>query len=144
MGGALPGPREARGADVNDDMDPASDQANRRRPKHIPMVSNPACLPSFRYVPYMPDRTHALDPVDFSTHVMSLASTALIALGKLPAPDGHPHPLDLETAKHLIDVLAMLEVKTKGNLEEGEAKLLASLIYDLRVAFVDGQKQAHP
>jgi hypothetical protein len=79
----------------------------------------------------------ALGPVDFSTHVMSLASTALIALNKLPAPDDQPHPLDLETAKHLIDVLAMLETKTKGNLEEAEAKLLASLIYDLRVAFVD-------
>jgi len=81
----------------------------------------------------------ALGPIDFSTHVLSLASTALIALGKMPAPDGKPHPVDLETAKHLIDVLAMLEAKTKGNLEESETKLLASLIYDLRVAFVDAQ-----
>jgi hypothetical protein len=81
----------------------------------------------------------ALGPIDFSTHALSLASTALIALGKMPAPDGRPHPVDLETAKHLIDVLAMLEAKTKGNLEESETKLLASLIYDLRVAFVDAQ-----
>lgn len=79
-------------------------------------------------------------PVDFSTHVLSLASTALIALGKMPAPDGGNHPLDLETAHHLIDVLAMLEAKTKGNLDEAESKLLASLIYDLRVAYVDAQK----
>ena len=92
----------------------------------------------------MPDREHALDPVDFSTHVLSMASTALIALGKMPAPDGAPHPVDLETARHLIDVLAMLETKTKGNLDEAEGKLLASLVYDLRVAFVDAQKQAHP
>jgi hypothetical protein len=81
----------------------------------------------------------ALGPVDFTTHVMSLASSALIALGKLPAPDGQPHPLDRETAKHLIDVLAMLEVKTHGNLDATEAKLLASLIYDLRVAYVDAE-----
>jgi len=81
----------------------------------------------------------ALGPIDFSTHVLSLASTALIALGKMPAPDGRPHPIDLETAKHLIDVLAMLEGKTKGNLDEAESKLLASLVYDLRVAFVDAQ-----
>jgi hypothetical protein len=78
-------------------------------------------------------------PVDFSTHVLSLASTALIALGKMPPPDGGQHPLDLETARHLIDVLAMLEVKTKGNLDEAEHRLLASLVYDLRVAFVDAQ-----
>lgn len=80
-------------------------------------------------------------PVDFSTHVLSLATTALIALGKMPAPDGAAHELDLETARHLIDVLAMLEDKTKGNLDEAEAKLLASLVYDLRVAFVDVQKR---
>ena len=88
----------------------------------------------------MPDsQPVALGPVDFSTHILSLASTALIALGKMPAPDGMDQPRDLETAKHLIDVLAMLETKTKGNLDEAETKLLASLIYDLRVAYVDAQ-----
>jgi hypothetical protein len=81
----------------------------------------------------------ALGAVDFSTHVLSLASTALIALGKMPAPDGQPHPLDVETARHLIDVLAMLQHKTHGNLDEAEQKLLASLLYDLRVAAVDAQ-----
>jgi Domain of unknown function (DUF1844) len=87
----------------------------------------------------MAEQAQALGPVDFSTHVLSLASTALIALGKMPGPEGENLPLDLETARHLIDVLAMLEVRTKGNLEEAEQKLLASLIYDLRVAFVDAQ-----
>src|SRR5688572_14808267 len=82
----------------------------------------------------------ALGPVDFSTHILSLASTALIALGKMPAPDGVQQALDLETARHLIDVLGMLEQKTKGNLDEAETKLLQSLIYDLRVAYVDAQK----
>jgi hypothetical protein len=81
----------------------------------------------------------ALGPVDFSTHVLSLASSALIALGKMPAPDGATQAIDLETARHLIDVLSMLEHKTKGNLDEAETKLLASLIYDLRVAYVDAQ-----
>jgi hypothetical protein len=87
----------------------------------------------------MSEQTHALAPIDFSTHVVSLASTALIALGRMPDPDGESRPIDLETARHLIDVLGMLEQKTKGNLEEAEHKLLASLIYDLRVAFVDTQ-----
>ena len=88
----------------------------------------------------MAEQPVALAQVDFSTHVLSLASTALIALGKMPAPDDEQQPIDLETARHLIDVLAVLEQKTKGNLEEAEQKLLASLIYDLRVAFVDAQK----
>jgi len=88
----------------------------------------------------MAEQPVALGPVDFSTHVLSLASTALIAIGKMPAPDGQPHEVDLETGRHLIDVLGMLEVKTKGNLDEAETKLLQSLVYDLRVAFVDAQK----
>ncbi len=88
----------------------------------------------------MAEQPVALAQVDFSTHVLSLASTALIALGKMPAPDGKPMQVDLETARHLVDVLAMLEVKTKGNLEESEQKLIQSLIYDLRVAYVDAQK----
>ncbi|MBL0220511.1 MAG: DUF1844 domain-containing protein [Myxococcales bacterium] len=88
----------------------------------------------------MAEQPVALAQVDFSTHVLSLASTALIALGKLAAPDGQTQPIDLETAHHLVDVLAMLEQKTKGNLEEAETKLLQSLIYDLRVAYVDAQK----
>jgi hypothetical protein len=91
----------------------------------------------------MAEQTHALGPIDFSTHVVSLASTALIALGRMPGPDGESHPLDLETARHLIDVLGMLEHKTKGNLEEAEQKLLASLIYDLRMAYVDAQNAKH-
>jgi hypothetical protein len=88
----------------------------------------------------MAEQPVSLSPVDFATHVLSLASTVLIAIGKMPAPDGQPHPVDLETARHLIDVLAMLEKKTKGNLEEAETKLIQSLIYDLRVAYVDAQK----
>jgi hypothetical protein len=88
----------------------------------------------------MAEQPQALGPVDFSTHVLSLASTALIALGKMPGLDGQAHPQDLETARHLIDVLGMLEHKTQGNLDEPEQKLLQSLIYDLRVAYVDAQK----
>ena len=84
----------------------------------------------------------ALGPIDFSTHILSLASSALIALGKMPAPEGASQPIDLETGCYLIDVLAMLESKTKGNLDEAESKLLASLIYDLRVAYVDAQPKA--
>jgi hypothetical protein len=91
----------------------------------------------------MAEQEQSLGSVDFSTHVLSLASTALIALGKMPGPEGEAHEVDLETARHLIDVLAMLEHKTKGNLEEAEQKLLASLIYDLRVSYVDAEKAKH-
>jgi hypothetical protein len=85
-----------------------------------------------------PDRT-ALGPIDFSTHVLSLASSAMVALGKMVAPGGEAIAVDLQAAKYLIDVLGMLEQKTKGNLDESETKLLQSLLYDLRVAYVDAE-----
>jgi hypothetical protein len=81
-------------------------------------------------------------PVDFSMHVMSLASSAMVALGRMAAPDGNPHPIELEMAKHLIDVLDMLAVKTKGNLDESETKLLSSLIHDLRGGYVESKNQS--
>ena len=85
---------------------------------------------------------HTLAPIDFSTHVLSLASSAMVAMGTVPAPGRDvTEPLDLETARHLIDVLAMLGEKTRGNLDESEQKLLQSLLYDLRVAFVDARDQ---
>jgi hypothetical protein len=80
-----------------------------------------------------------LGPVDFSTHVLSLASSAMVSLGKVPAPSGEMLAPDLETAHYIIDVLGMLETKTKGNLDEAESRLLQSLLYDLRVAFVDAK-----
>lgn len=84
----------------------------------------------------------ALDPVDFSTHVLSLASSAMVALGRMPAPSGETLATDLDTARYLIDVLGMLELKTRGNLDDSERKLLQSLLYDLRVAFVDATAAA--
>jgi hypothetical protein len=91
----------------------------------------------------MADQPGALGSVDFSTYVLSTASTVQVALGLLPGPDGISHPIDLEAARYFIDVLAMFEQKTKGNLDETEAKLIASLLYDLHIAFVDAQKKAH-
>jgi hypothetical protein len=78
--------------------------------------------------------------VDFSTHVLSMASSAMIAMGQMPAPSGEAIERDIETARYLIDVISMLEIKTRGNLDEQEQKLLQSLLYDLRVAFVDASK----
>jgi hypothetical protein len=89
-----------------------------------------------------PPQSQALAPVDFSTHVLSLASSVMVALGQTPAPSGETMAPDLDTARYLVDVLGMLEVKTRGNLDESEARLLQSLLYDLRVAFVDARAAA--
>ena len=57
-----------------------------------------------------------LPAVDFHTFVLSLGSSALLHLGELEHPEAGPAEKDLPLAKHTIDILAMLQEKTRGNL----------------------------
>jgi len=85
--------------------------------------------------------TAAFPPVDFHTFVLSLGSSALLHLGELEHPDVGAPQKDLPLAKHTIDILVMLEEKTKGNLTPAEEKLIGSLLYDLRLRYVEAQKK---
>src|SRR5438093_11011005 len=79
----------------------------------------------------------ALPPVDFHTFILSLGSSALLHLGELDHPDGREARPDLRLAKHTIDIIGMLEEKTRGNLTPPEARLMESLLYDLRLRYVE-------
>ncbi len=68
----------------------------------------------------------------------------MITLGQLPDPATNRITIELDTARHLIDVLSMLEQKTKGNLDATEQKLVTSLLYDLRLGFVEAQRKHSP
>ena len=83
----------------------------------------------------------ALPPMDFSTFVLSLATSAMVNLGEVPRPDDDKVAVDVDAAKQIIDILGVLAAKTRGNLDEAEDKLLHSLLYDLRVKYVDAQKK---
>jgi hypothetical protein len=80
-------------------------------------------------------------PVDFHTFVLSLGSSALMHLGELERPGEGAAKKDLSLAKHTIDILVMLQDKTRGNLNADEQRLLESLLYDLRLRFVEAQKK---
>lgn len=82
----------------------------------------------------------AFPPVDFHTFVLSLGSSALLHLGEIENPNDGVSQKDLPLAKHTIDILAMLEEKTKGNLSTAEEKLIESLLYDLRLRYVEATK----
>jgi hypothetical protein len=84
----------------------------------------------------------AFPPVDFHTFVLSLGSSALLHLGEIENPNDGVSQKDLPLAKHTIDILAMLEEKTKGNLSTAEEKLMESLLYDLRLRYVEATKKA--
>ena len=74
--------------------------------------------------------------ISFSSFVLGLSTQALMYLGEVPAPPGEAIPTDLAAAQQMIDVLAMLQQKTSGNLDTGEQQMLESVLYDLRMRYV--------
>ena len=82
----------------------------------------------------------ALPEINFSTFVISLSSSALIHLGIAPDPMTGEQKKDLAIAKQTIDMLAMLQEKTRRNLTEEEAQLMESMLYDLRMRYVAESK----
>jgi len=92
--------------------------------------------------------THAGDPLDdpasFLSLIMSLASNAAASLGMMAHPGTGETGVDLKTAKHWIDVLGMLEQKTRGNLDSQEAQVIESLLADLRMQYVSFTSASTP
>jgi hypothetical protein len=74
-------------------------------------------------------------PIDFATFALSLGTSALVQLGDAPDPDGHL-ARDLDAARQSIDILVMLEEKTRGNLSAAEAGMLKNLLHDLRMRWL--------
>lgn len=77
--------------------------------------------------------------VDFTTLVLSLRESALINLGahEQAAPDGET---DREAARFQIELLALLQQKSQGNLTDDEDQLLRTVLYELRVAWVEQKR----
>lgn len=77
-----------------------------------------------------------LPPANFASLLVGLATSAFIHLGEVIEEGAPKGPVDLAAAKHAIDLLAILQTKTRGNLEEEEEALLNTLLYDLRLKYV--------
>ena len=77
-----------------------------------------------------------LPEINFSTFIFSLNTSTLLHLGEVPDPATGKQQEDLTMAKQTIDLLAMLEEKTRGNLTSDEENLLKHILYDLRLRYV--------
>jgi hypothetical protein len=77
-----------------------------------------------------------LPEITFSTFILSLSSSALLHLGEIPEPSTGAKNEDIPLAKQTIDILGMLEEKTKGNLTADEKNLLNNILYDLRMRYI--------
>lgn len=80
--------------------------------------------------------------LSFSSFLMSLATQALMQMGEMEPPGGIRLPPDFEAAKQTIEVIGMLAIKTKGNLDAEEQRLLAEVLHSVRLTFVQRVKQA--
>jgi len=77
--------------------------------------------------------------IDFNTFILSLSTSALMCLGKLPDAEDDA-TVNLAHARQSIDCIALLEEKTRGNLTGEEERLIAEVLYDLRIRFVAATK----
>lgn len=82
----------------------------------------------------------ALPGIDFSTFVLSLSHSALMHLGEAPNPENGKVEKNLLLARQTIDLIAMLEEKTKGNLTGDEERLIGQILFDLRMRYVELSK----
>lgn len=81
-------------------------------------------------------KSYTLPKIDFSTFVLSINSSALVQLGLIEDPASGQKTKNLPLAKQTIDLLAMLEEKTKGNLTNDEENILKNILYELRMLYV--------
>ncbi len=77
-----------------------------------------------------------LPEVNMITFIMSLSSSAMVNLGEVPDPLTGETKVDLELARHTIDVLGMLEEKTRGNLTKEEEEFLKNVLFELRMKYI--------
>ncbi len=81
-----------------------------------------------------------MSDVSFNGFVISLATTAAVHFGDVADPNtGQTTMANLEAAGHAIEMLALLEDKTKGNLTDDEVKFLRQVLYELRLRFVEAK-----
>ena len=74
--------------------------------------------------------------ISFDQFLLSLSTAALMHLGELEHPETNKKEIDLVQAKQTIDILGMLRDKTRGNLTDGEQKLLDTMLAELRMRYV--------
>jgi len=83
-------------------------------------------------------------PATFEFLVQTLFTQALMAFGRVPNPITQQSLKNLDTARHFIDTLEMLQHKTAGNLDQEEQRLLDEVLHQLRMAFMQEQSAAGP
>jgi hypothetical protein len=81
------------------------------------------------------------EQIDFPSYLLGYYTQGLVFLGEVPNPVTNTIQQELEGARHTIDLLQMLQDKTRGNLSPEEDRLLESILYELRMKFMSKTKR---
>lgn len=84
----------------------------------------------------------APEPLSFSGFLLGLTTQALMFMGEVASLPGQTKQVDLAAARQTIDLLALLKVKTKGNLDAPEEAMLENALFDLRMRYVEIAKKS--
>ena len=91
----------------------------------------------------MPENPQESSEVTFIGFVLSLAHTAAFHFGDVPDPvSGQAGQVNLAAAHQIIEILALMEEKTRGNLTAEERQLLEQIVYELQMRYVEATKTA--
>jgi len=103
-----------------------------------PEAASPSPTPeAAKESPTESDHVHdQAPPLTFSSFIFSLSSSALMLMGEKLSPDQPQTPINLPQAKEIVDILSILDEKTKGNLNAEEAAVMKDMLYTLRMKFV--------
>jgi hypothetical protein len=110
-----------------------TDEGEARSDAEDVVASQPMAEPEFQADSDEPEH----GPMSFSIFIQTLAQQALLAMGLIAWPDSGKTEVRLDHARETIDVLAMLYEKTNGNLTPDEQRLFETILYELRLTFVD-------
>lgn len=115
------------------------------KPEAEPTPPQPATAPapeSVAAASASPISAEAAGEINFTAFLISLSTQVLVHLGEMADPLTKQGARDLPAARHLIDILGMLAEKTRGNLDGDEDALLRSILFDLRMKYVEATR--HP
>lgn len=87
------------------------------------------------------ERTQEAPVLDFSTFILSISSSAMMHFGEIPDPVSQQKQKNLVAARQTIDIISMLQEKTRGNLEEHEQRLVDNVLYELKMRYVREAEQ---
>lgn len=124
--------------DVDDNWKAQAEQEKDRLAQHD-AASAPASAAAASSAPEAAPASAArppLPPASFEMMIEQYVTQILLALGAIEHPATGQRQRDLELAKHYIDLLAILETKTKGNLSKEEEELLSTALYQMRMNYV--------